>query len=545
MGRQGYLSVVLHAHLPFVRHPEHASFLEEDWLFEAITETYVPLLRMMDRLWRDGVDFRLTMTLTPPLCEMLADGLLQDRYVRHLGRLCELAERVATDERGTPYEAAACDARDELHEVRRLFTEVWGGRLLPVFRSFVERGRLEVVTCGATHGFLPLMCTEEARWAQLSVAVATHERHFGRRPAGIWLPECAYAPGLDGLLAEAGLRYFFVETQGLFGATPRPRHGTWRPVVTDSGVAAFARDQESAAQVWSAEGGYPGDALYREFYRDVGYDWPNAMVRPYLHADGVRRNVGLKLHRVTGKVRLDEKEPYVPAWAGQRADLHAGNFLHNRQAQVRHLRGVLGVAPHLVAPYDAELFGHWWYEGPRFLELLFRKASCDQDELRLTTPREFLEVETVHQRATPALSSWGVDADFSVWLNPTNDWIYRHLHRAEERMVELAARFPAAEGLQRRALNQAARELLLAQSSDWAFIMTQGTTVPYAEKRTRDHVARFSGLYLQLVEDRLEERWLSELEWLDPVFPDLDYRVYRPRGASGSGLGGAVWSVAG
>ena len=539
----GYLSVVLHAHLPFVRHPEHPSFLEEDWLFEAMTETYVPLLRMMDRLWADGVDFRLTMSLTPPLCEMLADGLLAERYLAHLGKLEELAEQVAWDRRETPFSDAARRSADELHEVRRLYDDAWGRRLLPVFRSFQDRGRLEIVTCGATHGFLPLMLTEEARWAQIEVACTSYERHFGRRPRGIWLPECAYAPGLDELLAEAGLRWFFVETQGLWEASPKPRYGTYRPVVTPGGPCAFARDQESAAQVWSAEGGYPGDGVYREFYRDVGYDWDYRRVRPYLHEDGVRRNVGIKLHRVTGKVGLDEKEPYVPAWAQERAEEHAGNFLFNRQGQARHLREALGVAPHLVAPYDAELFGHWWYEGPHFLEMLLRKASCDQGELRLTTPSEFLVDEPVHQEATPALSSWGEGAGFSVWLNPTNDWIYRHLHRAEERMVELVRRFPSAEGLERRALNQAARELLMAQASDWAFIMTQGTTVPYAERRTRDHVARFSGLYLQLVEGRLEERWLSELEWLNSAFPDLDYHVYESRCAAGTGRGAAVWTA--
>lgn len=524
----GYLSVLLHAHLPFVRHPEYPEFLEEDWLYEAITETYVPLVRMMEALQHDGVHFRLTMSLTPPLCEMLADTLLQDRYVRHLEKILELAEAQAVARRGTPFAEAAQQAADELRTTRTLFCERWGRQLLPRFRELQDAGVLEIITCAATHAFLPLMATDLARRAQLEIAVNNYRKHFGRDPRGIWLPECAYAAGLEALLAEVGIRWFVLEEHGVSGASPTPRFGPYRPIVTPAGVAAFGRDPETSRQVWSADSGYPGDPLYREFYRDLGYDLELDEVRPYLHSDGIRRNIGLKLHRITGKVDLAKKEPYVPSWARERAAHHAGNFLFNRQAQARHLHGVLGTAPHIMAPYDAELFGHWWFEGPIFLEMLFRKMHFDQDEIEPVTPSEYLEREPIHQLASPAMSSWGAGGYYEVWLNGGNDWMLRHLHRAEERMIELAARFAAPDELQRRALNQAARELLLAQSSDWAFIVTTNTMVEYAEKRTRDHVARFNGLYLQLTEDRLEESWLAELESRDSIFQELDYRVFSP-----------------
>ncbi|MCK6491716.1 MAG: DUF1957 domain-containing protein, partial [Planctomycetes bacterium] len=205
---------------------------------------------------------------------------------------------------------------------------------------------------------------------------------------------------------------------------------------------------------------------------------------------------------------------------------HAGNCLFNRQHQARWLKGVLGVPPVVVSPYDAELFGHWWFEGPMFLDYMMRKTAYDQEEVRLTTPSRFLDAERRHQVVEPSASSWGDKGYFEVWLNGTNDWIYRHLHAGEVRMQELANRFPYPNPIQERALKQAARELLLAQSSDWAFIMTTGTMVAYAEKRTRDHLHRFNGLYLQLVEDRLEEGWLGELEWKDNIFSEIDYRVY-------------------
>ncbi len=521
------ISVVLHAHLPFVRHPEHDDFLEEDWLYEAITETYAPLLLAMERLDADGVPWQLAMSLSPTLCAMLDDALLLGRYRRWLEARLELAGEEAVRRRGTPFEDAAADLHRTLREVHEAVFGRWGGKLLPAFRRLGDTGNLEILTVGATHGLLPLMVTDEARRAQVEVAVAEHRRHFGRPPRGIWLPESGWAPGLDALLAEAGLRFFFVETRALLEASPPARLGPWRPVITPRGLAAFARDPESAHQVWSARGGYPGDPAYREFYRDLGYDLPYERVRPYLHSDGVRRNLGLKLHRVTGPVPLHAKEPYVPAWAAARAAEHARDFLRRKVEQARRLAPVLGAPPHLTAPFDAELFGHWWYEGPRFLEAFFREAAR-QDAVRPVTPGRYLAAERVHQLAVPAASTWGDQGTFAVWLGEANRWIYPPLHRAEERMAALVARHGAADGLLRRALAQAGRELLLAQASDWAFIMTMGTTVPYAWKRTREHLLRFERLAAAVEAGRVDEAELAAIEARDNLFPHLDPRAWRP-----------------
>jgi len=522
----GYLALVLHAHLPYVRHPEHPEFLEEDWLYEAISETYIPILVMLEGLERDNVNACFTVSLTPPLCEMLADPLLQNRYLNKLTRLQELAELEVKRTAGTPFEAGAHMYRKHFAECRETFESKWGKNLVAAFRHYQDKGFIEVITCGATHGFLPLMVTEAGVRAQVQVAAANYRKHFGRGPRGMWLPECAYAPGLDRYLREAGITFFFADTHGVAFGSPRPRYGPFRPVFCPSGVAAFARDAESSRQVWSSEEGYPGDADYREFYRDLGYDGEYAYVKPYLHSDGVRRNVGIKYYRITGKVDLSAKQPYNPSNATEKAASHAGNFMFNRQHQVKWLKSVLGVEPCIVAPYDAELFGHWWFEGPQFLNFLMRKIAFDQNELGLTTPPRFLETFRRHQVLEPSASSWGDKGYYEVWLNGSNDWIYRHLHAAELRMQELARRFPTPNPLQERALKQAARELLLAQSSDWAFIMTTGTMVAYAEKRTRDHLHRFNGLYLQLLENRLEEAWISDLEGRDSIFQEIDYRVY-------------------
>jgi 1,4-alpha-glucan branching enzyme len=525
---QGYLSLVLHAHLPYVRHPEHAKFLEEDWFFEAMTETYIPLLHVFENLWRDDVDFRITLSMSPPLLSMMSDPLLLARYADKLDLLVDLGDReIDRTRRDSAFGPIAAMYRARLGGIRETFHRCRGD-LVGAFRKFQDDGKLEILTSTATHMFFPL---GDQNWgafhAQIELGCREYERHFGRRPRGMWLGECGYVHGLDELLEESGIDYFFVDTHGLLYAEPRPVYGVYAPVHCPSGVAAFGRDVESSKQVWSAKEGYPGDAAYREFYRDIGYDLDLDYIRPYIHSGGIRHSTGYKYFRITGpEVPLHEKAPYDYRAAQERATVHAGNFLFNREAQARFLRSKMDRPPLIVAPYDAELFGHWWYEGPFFLEELFRKMLYDQDTIAPITPSEYLALYPTNQVSTPCTSSWGYQGYGEYWLNGTNDWIYPHLHALGERMVELARAHPDARGLLRRALNQAARELLLLQSSDWPFIMKTGTMVPYAVRRVCDHTTRFNRLYEGILKDAIPEPWLCELEAQDNIFPTLDYRVY-------------------
>ncbi|MFN7132035.1 MAG: glycoside hydrolase family 57 protein [Myxococcales bacterium] len=526
---KGFLSIQLHAHLPFVRHPEYEEFLEEDWLYEAITETYLPLLQIFEQLADEGVKFRVSMTMTPPLVSMLRDELLTARYARHLNKLIELAEKEVHRTRNEPaFNALAHFYRDRYYASRHLFEEKHKRDLVAAFRRLQDHGVLEIITCGATHGFLPLMQMHpEAVRAQVSVAAAHYRQNFGRDPVGIWLPECGYYPGVEKFLAQEGIRYFFVDTHGILDATPRPRYGVYAPLYTPSGTAAFGRDPESSGQVWSAEQGYPGDAYYREFYRDVGYDLDYDYIKPYIQPTGERKNTGIKYYRITGKT--NQKQPYDRRIAMERAASHAANFMHNRQMQIEHLAGTMGGRPPIVvSPYDAELYGHWWFEGPEFLNFLIRKIAYDQDVIELATPSDFLRAVPENQVATPPMCSWGENGYAAVWLDQSNDWIYPHLHKAAERMIALARDYPDADSLTRRALNQAARELLLAQSSDWAFIMKTGTMVEYAVRRTKEHVLRFNKLHEQIRRNQIDEAFLSHIEGRDNIFPLIDYRVYRP-----------------
>ncbi|MDD4908643.1 MAG: DUF1957 domain-containing protein [Candidatus Omnitrophica bacterium] len=525
---KGYLCLVLHTHLPYVRHPEFEDFLEEDWLYEAITETYIPLINMMERLVADGVDFRLTFSLTPTLITMLEDPLLQERYLKHINKLIELAHREIErtswqhdfQSLAVMYLNSFCKARDTFEKYNR--------NLVTAFKNMQDMGKIEIITCGATHGFFPLMdvCKESVR-AQLKVAVSHYEAALGRKPQGIWLPECGYHPGHDELLKESGIRFFFTDSHGVLHGSPRPKYGVFAPVYCrGTGVACFARDLESSKQVWSSIEGYPGDYCYREFYRDIGFDLDFDYIKPYIHPDGIRINTGIKYYRITGS---EDKKPYDMNLARETAASHAGNFMFNREKQVEYLADFMGKKPIIVSPYDAELFGHWWYEGPMWLEFLIRKIHFDQKSIKMITPSEYLYENPRNQVITPSLSSWGYKGYAEMWLQGTNDWLYRHLHKGSERMTELAKSYSHnhIDDLTRRALNQALRELLLAQSSDWAFILGSGTHTDYAVRRTKEHLLRFTRLYDEIKANSVDESWLSEIEYKDKIFPNIDYRVHQ------------------
>ncbi|MCX5711147.1 MAG: DUF1957 domain-containing protein, partial [Candidatus Omnitrophica bacterium] len=378
-----------------------------------------------------------------------------------------------------------------------------------------------------THGYFPLMdvCRASVR-AQVKVAVQHYESVFGKKPRGIWLPECGYHPGHDEILKEAGIKYFFTDSHGILHGTPRPKYGVFAPVYCKgTGVAAFGRDLESSKQVWSSIEGYPGDLNYREFYRDIGFDLDFDYIKPYIHPDGVRINTGIKYYRITGSG--DHKEPYVPERAREKAAQQAGNFMFNRQKQTEYLFDFMQRKPLIISPYDAELFGHWWYEGPLWIDFLIRKIACDQDEIRLITPSEYLEENPRNQVITPSMSSWGWKGYSEMWLQGSNDWIYRHLHEASDRMTELVTTYRNSAGTLKRALNQGLRELLLAQSSDWGFILGTGTHTSYAVKRTKDHLLRFTRIYEDIKSNSIDEGWLADIESKDNIFSNIDYKVHQ------------------
>ncbi len=521
---KGYLAIVLHSHLPYVRHPEFNDFLEEDWLYEAITETYIPLLDVFTRLVSDRVDFHITLSLTPTLLEMLSDDLLMKRYGRHLQKLIELSEKEIQRTHDDP----AINPLSRMYDDRfkhymDMFKNRYRGNIITGFKEFMDAGMIEIVTSAATHAYLPLLIDEKWQDVQIHTGVDTYRNHLGTSPEGIWLPENAYTEGIDRILNRYGIKYTFLDAHGLLNASVRPVYGVYAPICSEEGVNFFGRDMQSAKQVWSAKEGYPGDYDYREFYRDVGYDLGFEYVKPYLHSDGSRSNLGIKYYRITGQT--DQKQPYVPQWARNKVQAHAGNFVFNREKHIEYLSGIMDRKPLIVAAYDAELFGHWWFEGPEFIEHVFRKIHEINGSVKTITPGMYLKEYPENQIAQPSQSSWGDKGYHEVWLNGTNDWIYKHVHIAQDRMDELMHLSPVSRK-QQRAIDQALRELLLAQSSDWPFIMNSGTMVEYAKKRFISHIARFTYLYEQIKNNRIDHRFLEGIESRDNIFPWIQYRNY-------------------
>ncbi len=510
----GDLALVLHAHLPYVRSAQAGS-LEEDWYFQALQECYLPLLAVLEAAAGDRRSQpRLTLGLSPTLLSLLADRELNARFLPWLVQRQLLLERAPSTHRQAARhlaeQLAAVESQWLAHE----------GQVVRRFQQLQQRGVLDLITCGATHGYLPLLRqVPEAVQAQLVNAVREHQRQLGERPLGIWLPECAYYEGLDQQLVAAGLRYSVLDGHGLLHALPRPRYGVFAPVCSPAGVAFFGRDGNATLPVWSAREGYPGDGVYREFHRDLGWDLPEQQLQEA--GIGSRRPLGLKLHRVTAQgCPLEHKQPYDPAAAAERVEQHASAYLQGRAAELGRLAGSMEPTPLLVAPFDAELFGHWWFEGPQFLAAVFRR--CSQAGVRLVTLREALKQRPSLQVCRPSPSSWGQGGYHDYWLNDSNAWVVPEWQRASRAMVRRVNR-GVANKQQRELLTQAGRELLLAQSSDWSFILRAGTTTELARERIQRHLDRFWRLLDAIDHNRqLPDDWLQAVRREDRLFPNLN-----------------------
>ncbi|MDZ4725734.1 MAG: 1,4-alpha-glucan branching protein domain-containing protein [Leptospira sp.] len=519
---RGYLVFMLHAHLPFVRHPGYDKpFIEENWLNEAILETYIPLIRVFKNLKAENVPFKITMSFTPSLSSMLVDNYLQEKFRTYINNLILLAKQETKRTDFDPHLNYLSHKYLAHFESTKDIFEETGGDLTKQLIPFLESGNLEIITSPATHGFLPFYESEPSIVrSQLRNGRRTFRRIWGRDPKGIWLSESGFFPGLEDALDAEGFRYFFVDTHGVTHSEPRPKFGVYAPVEVGHGIFAFGRDPESSRQVWSSIDGYPGDFRYREYYRDIGHDLEYDYIKEFLNSNGIRINTGMKYHRITG--RSSYKEYYQPDWAMEACGQHADDFLKNRIRQAEWLYAQNKQAGVIVSPYDAELYGHWWYEGPQFIEFLFKKIHYDQTTIQLAHPLEVIRLLPRIQSVKMKMSSWGEDGYGDVWLNATNDWIYEHIFTLSIEMQELAHKYKdEKDPLIQRVLKQMGRELLLLQSSDWAFIMKTGTMVDYAVRRTNVHTNVFMHLKEMLVNGKISEEELLAIETENNIFPDI------------------------
>ena len=509
----GRLAIVLHAHLPYVRKNEKNS-LEEDWLFQAILECYIPLLQVMEGCKKQDIsNTKLTLSLSPTLLSLLQNKQIQNKFSSWIKTRIEFLTDLSNKEK------VASEFLMRNIKNNYLYWEKCSGNLIERFKNLNITGNLDILTCAATHGYLPILRENpETVFGQINTAIRSHEVIFGTRPLGIWLPECAYYENLDEMLFNCGIRYAVLDAHGILNGSPRPRYGVYAPICSNKGVAFFGRDSESTLPVWSSREGFPGNPVYREFHKDLGWELSSSE----LQKKGIptRRPLGLKFHRITdNKALLDKKEFYIEDEAIKKVEEHADIYLLSRSKQLKNLTMSSSFDPLLIAPFDAELFGHWWYEGPRFIEFILKKSI--NYSIKLTNLKEILLEKPNLQICDPSPSSWGQGGYHNYWLNDKNAWIVPKITKAGSVFVELCAR-KFNDDFSLRLLKQAARELLLSESSDWSFILRAGTTTELAKERIDRHLSRFWKL-IDMLEKRsfIDYKFLENIEEEDKIFPGI------------------------
>ena len=563
LSKRGFLNIHLHAHLPFVvNHGTWPHGLE--WLHEAAAETYLPLLRVLRRLRSEGIRARWSVDVTPVLLEQLIHPVFLREFPEYLRRKIQFAQEdeaffAQAGEGHLRWLAQLWQGR--YAETLALFQEL-DGDLVAALRLEQEEGSIDLLTCGATHGYMPLLGTDESVRAQWRMATAVHRRHFGAMAKGVWLPECGYRPagywqvpllpdtdpraypgfhriGVEQALAESSLQFFYADGHLVEGsnrlASPYSAMNSGAavsPAANDidgqlyqaymvqgsdgaSGVAVLPRDPRTGYQVWSGDAGYPADGNYLDFHKKR---WPG----------------GHRYWRVTGpNVPLEEKLAYQPEVAERKAREHARHFLaliSESVAGAEHHHSSL-----IAAPFDAELFGHWWHEGVTFLEEVTRLVADGADQAdagspRMITPEEYLLREGTATSLRLPEGSWGAGGDNRVWLNQDTSWTYARIYAAEHELRELCTEGAWRDGgLGERIAKQLCRELLLLESSDWQFLMTTGAARDYAERRFREHDESFSQMLAlwrawrssgSLSESDMQS--LISIESLDSLFADVN-----------------------
>lgn len=566
---KGFLTFTLHAHLPYV--VNHGTWPHGmEWLHEAAAETYLPLLRVLGRLEKDGIALNCNLNLSPVLLEQLAHPVFLAEFPKYVTRKIVSAredEAFFTQSGESHYAETARFWLRFFQQALEDF-EALGGSIINGFKRFHQAGLIEIITCGATHGYMPLLGTDESVRAQIRTAVQTHQKHIGEDPKGIWIPECGYRPagmwsfpvpnadgtptpepynriGIEQALSESSLDYFFVDThlveeserssspyvlmRGDSVQAPKaqpaihPDHRSlYQPYFVDGpyvdgpsdkqhAATIFPRDPRTGIQVWSGDSGYPGDGNYVDFHKKR---WPG----------------GHRYWRVTGpRVDMADKEPYYPQEAADKVKIHASHFVHLVYEALKSGMSD-AVPPILCSPFDAELFGHWWFEGPLWLEAVARTLHDYPIGIETISCTNYLRQFPRAGFIAMHEGSWGAEGTNQVWMNPETSWTYTHIYPAElyTREVCTAGKWRESE-LGTRLLKQLCRELLLLESSDWQFLITTGAARDYAELRFLTHNDQFlaiKGIWQAFekngVLDDAQQARLEMIEQRDGIFADLD-----------------------
>ncbi|MCL2759129.1 MAG: DUF1957 domain-containing protein [Treponema sp.] len=518
------ISFVFEAHLPFVReYHKDDNFMqagEEGRYFEYVSETLLPLLDVFYRLETDHIPFRLSLAISPILCHLLSDEHLQKKYLTYVDKQIEFGRQELERTANTAENKLAQLYYNTIVDRRIAYTERYEKNILKAFDFYRKKGKIEILASCATHAFLPFISQNpESLQAQMEIPIAGYRKYFAGAPQGFWLPELGWTSALESYLRDYNYSYTIVESHGLLFGNPAPDKGCFFPVKTSNGTFVLARDLHAVREMEKIT----NDELYRNNDKDVGYELPPETVSQFLSAEGERHKTGYKYW-----ARLNNGCAYDPKAASEKIPEHARTFLENTIARLEEASAHMQEIPLSLYAQNASYFGNLWYEGPQFIETLFRMASGYR-EIKFVCPSEYIYKQNLSsiQVVSPEFSSCGLNGYAETWLDVSNDWIYRHLTRSMERMTELAERFPDDTGLKERALNQAAREILLAQSSDWPALLYKQDSTEYARNQAENALRNFTTIYEALGSNYISTEWLTTLERRHNIFPNINYRVFR------------------
>ncbi|MDR0472901.1 MAG: DUF1957 domain-containing protein [Treponema sp.] len=527
------VSIVLNAHTPFLglikqsKNAAENTYLEHCF-FNAVSETYIPLLAMFDRLDRDRVPFRMGICLSPVLCRMLCDEALIKRYLEYTDKQIEFAFKELKNSReDEKLREPVKYFYDQIVEKRILFTERYDTDIVKVFDNYQQKGRLELLGTAATHAFLPFYVSyPEAIQAEIETAMGAYRSYFGRYPLGFWLPEFGWTGELDSWLRSYNAVYTMVDTHGLVLSRPEAEKGAFYPAITPSGVFILGRDFYAGEDIESLS----VDPVYRDNRKDMGFELSTEKLSAFLDEEGGRSETGFKCWNWGGGI-------YDPLSAASRAEEHAELFLKNSACRLEPVAARLNAPPVCLCAFEADTFGRRWYEGPHFLETLFRKAAghdgsrAGSAEIQFMSPADYLfRLDSrSFQKVIPEFSSSGENGYAETWVDSSSSWMYCHTMRALERMTEISERFSDNSGLKERVLNQAAREILLLLSSDWPKMLYRQECTEYARNQIESYLRNFTTIYEALGSNCISTEWLTLLERKHNIFPQINYRVFRQK----------------
>ncbi len=495
------LCIILHAHLPYVRNPLAAFPLEEIWLYQNIAECYIPLLQMCHRLIQKHITPSFALSISPALITMLEQAYYHTRFKKWAYTLIEAATLL---KKKNTHAQSALDFYNTFITHSLAFFDDIHGKCVDAFGELFKNNSIELFTTAGTHPFFPLYRTyPEFVNLQVMTGIHTFVKKFGIMPKGFWLPELGYYAGCDELLHGNSIAYTIVNDTSVLYAKNIPATGNFSPLRTSAGLVLFPRDAVLSMKIWSSKLGYPGNPAYREFHRDAMYELPE------LSPDNDHRLLGLKIYAISGS---DQKEYYNAKKAMNVVQQQVDDFIAAIVERAHDVVRVIKRKPVFVLPFDAELFGHWWFEGPLFLELLFEKIAL-RDDIICITPQELLQydMETVH----PVESSWGRGNDFSTWYNAK-------VRNSVVQLEGLLYRFAKIVYSNEPAVQQCARELMLASASDWQFMISTGSFADYAMKRFVEHSYAADRLLTMIKKKHIDSTFIKARFEKYPVFEDID-----------------------